>query len=39
MAHRKKSGHSKSKTILWLPDLEQSKNAVLHSLSANSQES
>jgi site-specific recombinase XerC len=34
MAHRKKSKRSKSKTILRLPDLEQSKNAVLHSLAA-----
>src|ERR1700724_3472396 len=40
MAHRKKSKRSKPKTILRLPDLEQSKNAVLHSLSAaSSQES
>jgi hypothetical protein len=40
MAHRKKSKHSKAKTILRLPDLEQSKNAVLHSLAAvGSQES
>src|SRR5437763_8165966 len=40
MAHRKKSKRSKSKTILRLPDLEQSKNAVLHSLAAvSSQES
>jgi len=40
MAHRKKSKHSKAKTILRLPDLEQSKNAVLHSLAAaSSQES
>jgi site-specific recombinase XerD len=40
MAHRKKSNRSKSKTILRLPDLEQSKNAILHSLAAvSSQES
>src|SRR5512137_1118809 len=40
MAHRKKSKRSKAKTILRLPDLEQSKNAVLHSLAAaSSQES
>jgi len=40
MAHRKKSKRSGSKTILRLPDLEQSKNAVLHSLAAaSSQES
>src|SRR6266404_5509317 len=40
MAHRKTSKHSKAKTILRLPDLEQSKNAVLHSLgAASSQES
>src|SRR5215813_8149211 len=40
MAHRKKSKRSKTKTILRLPDLEQSKNAVLHSLAAaSSQES
>ena len=40
MAHRKKSRRSKSKTIVRLPDLEQSKNAVLHSLAAaSSQES
>src|SRR6476469_9826749 len=40
MADRKKSKHSKAKTILRLPDLEQSKNAVLHSLAAaSSQES
>src|SRR5215470_19765987 len=36
MAHRKKSKRCKSKTILRLPDLEQSKNAVLHSLAATS---
>src|SRR5229473_3629670 len=36
MAHRKKSKPSKAKTILRLPDLEQSKNAVLHSLAAAS---
>jgi len=40
MVHRKKSKRSKAKTILRLPDLEQSKNAVLHSLAApSSQES
>jgi site-specific recombinase XerD len=40
MADRKKSKPSKAKTILRLPDLEQSKNAVLHSLAAaSSQES
>src|SRR5215467_9030512 len=40
MVHRKKSRRSKAKTILRLPDLEQSKNAVLHSLAAaSSQES
>jgi hypothetical protein len=40
MAHRKTSNRSKAKTVLRLPDLEQSKNAVLHSLAAaSSQES
>jgi len=40
MGHRKKSKRSKAKTILRLPDLEQSKYAVLHSLAAaSSQES
>lgn len=42
MAHRKTSKRSKAKakTILRLPDLEQSKTAVLHSLAAaSSQES
>jgi site-specific recombinase XerD len=40
MASRKTSKRSKAKTILRLPDLEQSKVAVLHSLaSASSQES
>jgi hypothetical protein len=40
MAHRKASKSSKAKTILRLVDLEQSKNAVLHSLgAASSQES
>ena len=40
MAHRKDSKHSKVKSVLRLPDLEQSKNAVLHSLAAaSSQES
>jgi len=36
MVHRKKSKRFKAKTILRLPDLEQSKNAVLHSLAAHS---
>src|SRR5215471_4160520 len=40
MVHHNKSKRSKSKTILRLPDLEQSKTAVLHSLgAASSQES
>ena len=41
MGHRKKSNKRlKAKTILRLPDLEQSKNAVLNSLAAaSSQES
>lgn len=40
MARRKTSKRSKAKTTLRLPDLEQSKNAVLHSLAAaSSQES
>ena len=40
MALQRKSKRSKAKTILRLPDLEQSKNAVLHSLAApSSQES
>src|SRR4030081_1687354 len=41
MGHRKKtSTRSRGKTILRLPDLEQSKNAVLNSLAAaSSQES
>src|SRR5438132_7372306 len=40
MAHRKTSKRSKARTMLRLPDLEQSKNAVLHSLAAvSSQES
>jgi hypothetical protein len=40
MAHRKASKRSKARTILRLPDLEQSKNVVLHSLAAaSSQES
>src|SRR2546423_13774509 len=41
MGHRKKtSKRSRTKTILRLPDLEQSKNAVLNSLAApSSQES
>jgi site-specific recombinase XerD len=40
MARRKTSKRFKPKTILRLPDLEQSKNAVLHSLAAaSSQES
>ncbi len=37
MARRKKTTkRSKAKTILRLPDLEQSKNAVLNSLAAES---
>jgi len=41
MGRRKKtSKHSRDKTVLRLPDLEQSKNAVLNSLAAaSSQES
>jgi len=40
MAHRKSSKRSKARTMLRLADLEQSKNAVLHSLgAASSQES
>jgi hypothetical protein len=40
MAHRKTPKRSKAKTMLRLADLEQSKNAVLHSLgAASSQES
>ena|SRR5690349_6386476 len=40
MVHHNKSKRSKAKTILRLPDLEQSKTAVLHSLgAASSQES
>ena len=40
MARRKSSKRSKAKAILRLPDLEQSENAVLHSLAAaSSQES
>ncbi len=40
MAHRKTSKHSKARSMLRLADLEQSKNAVLHSLgAASSQES
>jgi len=40
MVHPKTSRRSKTKTILRLPDLEQSKSAVLHSLgAATSQES
>src|ERR1700693_4389072 len=40
MAHRKTSKRSKARTMLRLADLEQSKNAVLHSLgAASSQES
>src|SRR5216683_3037963 len=40
MAHRKTSKCSKARTTLRLADLEQSKNAVLHSLgAASSQES
>ena len=37
MGHRKKTNkRSRAKTILRLPDLEQSKNAVLNSLAAAS---
>src|SRR5712672_1194499 len=36
MAYRKTSKRSKAKTMLRLADLEQSKNAVLHSLGAAS---
>jgi hypothetical protein len=40
MAHRKTSKRSKARTMLRLADLEQSNNAVLHSLgAASSQES
>ena len=40
MSHRKTSKRSKAKTMLRFADLEQSKNAVLHSLgAASSQES
>jgi hypothetical protein len=39
MLHRKTSKRSKARTMLRLGDLEQSKNAVLHSLAASSQES
>jgi hypothetical protein len=40
MARRKRTTRAKAKTILPLPDLEQSKNAVLNSLAAaTSQES
>src|ERR1700747_3301336 len=40
MAHRKTSKRSKARAMLRLADLEQSKNAVLHSLgAASSQES
>src|SRR3979490_3372481 len=40
MAHRKTLKRSKAKAMLRLADLEQSKNAVLHSLgAASSQES
>jgi hypothetical protein len=40
MAHRKTSKRTKARTMLRLADLEQSKNAVLHSLgAASSQES
>ena len=40
MAHRKTSKRSKTRTMLRLADLEQSKNAVIHSLGAvSSQES
>jgi hypothetical protein len=37
MGRRKKTGqHSRAKTILRLPDLERSRNAVLNSLAAGS---
>jgi hypothetical protein len=36
MAHRKTSKRSKARIMLRLADLEQSKNAVLHSLGAES---
>src|SRR3989442_11671945 len=40
MAHRKTSKRSKTRSMLRLADLEQSKNAVLHTLAAaSSQES
>src|SRR5256884_5523754 len=40
MAHRKTAKRSKTRSMLRLADLEQSKNAVLHSLgAASSQES
>ena len=40
MAHRKATNRRKAKTILRLPDLEQSKTAVLNSLAdASSRES
>src|SRR6202022_3360475 len=40
MAHRKTAKRSKTRSMLRLADLEQSKNAVLHSLgTASSQES
>src|SRR3979409_2703847 len=40
MAHRKTAKRSKARSMLRLADLEQSKNAVLHSLgAASSQES
>src|ERR1700681_2688908 len=40
MAHRKTSKRSKTRSMLRLADLEQSRNAVLHSLgAASSQES
>ena len=40
MAHRKSAKRSKTRSMLRLSDLEQSKNAVLHSLgAASSQES
>lgn len=34
--HQKNRRHAKAKTILQLPDLEQSRNAVLNSLGAAS---
>jgi hypothetical protein len=36
MAHRKTAKRSKARSMLRLADLEQSRNAVLHSLGAAS---